>query len=99
MAAADAVWVLGRKGLDWRQERDSFVQQVRASYAPRVLAIESRYEVRTKEGQHRILSWQGLGFIENNGYALVPAEAVEPWLFEGAMADAIAAKEVELVKG
>jgi hypothetical protein len=102
LSAADSVWVLGRRGLEWRQQRDSFLQNVRSQYAPRVLAIESRYELRSKEGQRSALSWQGLGFVGNegkDGQVFLPGEAVEPWLYEGAIADAIAAKQMTVVKG
>ena len=97
LATADSVWVFGRSGLDWRRQRDNLVQEVRASYAPRVIAIETSYQLRHKSGGKILMSWRGLGFHDSNGQLLVPAEAVEPWFFDGVVADAIASGSAEVV--
>ena len=98
LAAADSLWVLGRSGLEWRNQRDAFVQQVRATYAPRVLVIETRYQVRGKDGRQALLTWRGLGFHQSGGQVIVPAEAIEPWLFDSTVADAIASGAAEVIK-
>jgi hypothetical protein len=97
LATADLFWVLGRSGLDWRKQRDDLVQEVRTSYAPRVFVIETSYQLRRKSGEKTLMSWRGLGFHDSSGELLVPAEAVEPWLFDGVVADAIASGAAEVV--
>ena len=97
LATADSLWVLGRSGLDWRRQRDDLVQEVRTSYAPRIVVIETSYQLRHKTGEKTLMSWRGLGFHDSNGQMIVPAEAVEPWLFDGVIADAIAFGAAEIV--
>ena len=96
LAGADAVWVAGRRGLEWRRERDTLTQELRRKYAKRVLTVETRYTL-VKGGQKSSLVWRGLGFHHGDGEVLVPAEAVEPWMFDAAVADALAAGSVEIV--
>ena len=94
LAAADAAWVLGRSGLDWRRQRDEFRQKVHDTYQSRVLLIESRYQVRGKDGATTNLVWRGLGFRDRGMNVVTTAEAVEPWLFDSAIADALDSERV-----
>ena len=49
-----------------------------------------------RRGQKSPLLWRGLAFHAGDGELVVPAEAVEPWLFDGAIADALAAGTLEI---
>jgi hypothetical protein len=91
LAGADSVWSLGQRGLEWRRERDEFIAKVRSDYAPRVVMITTKYRLADGEGQ-----WTGLGFHWEGHEVIAPAEAAEPWLFDAGMADAIAARAVEV---
>ena len=95
LAGADAVWVVGQRGLEWRRERDAFTQELRRKYTGRVLPVETRYTV-VRSGQQSPLLWRGLGFHAGDGEVVVPAEAVEPWLFDAPVADALAAGTLEI---
>jgi hypothetical protein len=55
--------------------------------------------IRAKDGRSTILHWRGLGFHANKGRVLVPAEAVEPWMFEAHIADAISSNNAHVVEG
>jgi hypothetical protein len=91
LAGADSVWSLGQRGLEWRRERDEFVAKVRSEYAPRVVTITTKYKFGDGEGQ-----WMGLGFHWQGNEVIAPAEAVEPWLFDAHLAEAMAARGVDV---
>jgi hypothetical protein len=96
LAGADAVWVVGKRGFEWRLERDAFTKELRQKYASRVLPVETRYTV-VKGAQKSPLAWRGLGFHAGGDEVIVPAEAVEPWMFDAAVAEALAAGTLEII--
>jgi hypothetical protein len=97
LAGADAMWVVGQKGLQWRRERDVFTQSARQNYGSRVLPVETSYMVLTRKGQKSSLVWRGLAFHVGDGEVVAPAEAVEPWLFDAAISEAVAAGAMDVI--
>jgi hypothetical protein len=97
LAAADAVWVVGQRGLQWRRDRDAFTQELHRKYDARVLPVETRYTLLTKDGNRSTFVWRGLGFHAGEGHVLVAAEAVEPWMFDVAVAEGLATGAVEVI--
>ena len=93
LAGADSVWSLGQRGLEWRRERNEFVARVRTEYAPRVVMITTKYRLGDGEGQ-----WTGLGFHWQGNEVIAPAEAVEPWLFDAGLAEAMSDRALQVSK-
>jgi hypothetical protein len=98
LAAADTIWGVGQRGLQWRRERDAFLQHVRDTYGPRVLVAQTRYTAVTGKGERSNFVRHGLVFHTGADEVLAPAEVVEPWMFDPVLAELLSSGAMEVVR-
>ncbi len=96
LLAAEPVWAAGRAGIEWRQQQSERTQKVREQVAGSLFVLETRYILETSAGETATVRHRSMGFLVSGGGLLVPAEALEPWLFDPAVAEAIDHKDVKV---
>jgi hypothetical protein len=96
LLAAEPVWAAGRAGIEWRQRQSERVQKIREQIAGSLFVLETRYVLETSAGETATVSHRSMGFLVSGIILLVPAEAIESWMFDPAVAEAIDHKEVKV---
>ena len=96
LLAAEPVWAAGRAGIEWRQRQSERSEKVRELVAGSLFVIETHYVLETSAGETATVTYRSMGFLVSGGNLLVPAEALEPWMFDAAVAEAIDHKEVKV---
>ncbi len=96
LTAGEPVWVLGNEGLEWRRRQSAFRAQAEEALADSSVSIDCNYEIHGRHGETRQLHNQTLGLLLPSGRVLTAGEAVEPWAFENAMAEALSRHEITI---
>jgi hypothetical protein len=96
LLAAEPVWIAGQAAREWRQNQSTLAARVRSEMGVRLVALETRYELRTKQGEHVSMSSRNLGFVTGDGEVVAPGEAAEPWSFDDSVAQALDRGEVTM---
>jgi hypothetical protein len=98
LRVAEPVWVLGSEGREWRSKRSAFAAQAEEELNKISIPIECSYEISSRAGETRVLRSQSFGFILPSGRILTTAEAIEPWTFDSAIAEALARHEITVTE-
>jgi len=96
LLAAEPVWIAGQSAQEWRRNRTALAGKVRGSLAGNLVMLETRYELRARDGETALLHGWSCGFRMGNGEVVAPAEAVEPWNFDDSMAQALESGDVSV---
>jgi hypothetical protein len=96
LVAAEPVWIAGQAASEWRQNQSTLAARVRNEMRGRLVDLETRYELRTKQGEHVSMSSRNLGFVTGDGEIVAPGEAAEPWSFDDPLAQALDRGEVTM---
>ena len=96
LLAAEPVWIAGQAAREWRQNQSALAARVRSEMSARLVALETRYELKTKQGEHVSMSSRSLGFVTGDGKVVAPGEAAEPWSFDDSLAQALDRGEVTM---
>lgn len=96
LTAAEPVWIFGQNATEWRRNRSELAGRARTILPDSLLSLETRYELRSKNGEVAAARHWSAGFSLGDGEVLAPAEAVEPWSFDNAICEALQKGDVEL---
>ncbi len=99
LTAAEPVW-MASSGLRraWQSAQERVINAADLPAISRSLvAVETRFELKSRTGDTASLQHWSSGFVAGDGRVLVPAESIEPWMFDAEIAEAIAAREVSPV--
>jgi hypothetical protein len=94
LTAAYPVWIAGQSAQEWRRTRSAIAGKARGSVAGRVMMLETRYELKSRDGETVPVEFWSAAFLVGNAGLLAPAEAVEPWSFDEAQAEAISRGDI-----
>lgn len=97
LTAAEPVWTLGNEAQEWRRSRSTFASHANEAFNGPAVSVESSYEIRSRHGETSSLHSKFGGLLLPNGRILTTAEAVEPWMFDPSMAEALSRRDVEIV--
>ena len=87
LTLAEPIWGAGRAV---RARTDAaMLERAQAAMAESIVAVETRYDLRSRDGETARLTHAAIGFLVDTATVLVPAEVVEPWLFDERMAEAV----------
>jgi hypothetical protein len=89
LTAADPIWIFGQAGQEWRRNQSEFAQEAAEGMAGSLVAIETTYELRSRDGEVSTARNWSTGLLMGDGRILTVAEALEPWRFNAALAEAI----------
>jgi hypothetical protein len=95
--AAEPLWVAGRSAAEWRRNQAEIADAARQFAASRLVALETRYQVVSRQGELASIRSDSAGFLIGKRQVLAPAEVVEPWFFNAPIAEAIQAGDIRLV--
>jgi hypothetical protein len=96
LSAAEPVWIANQSAREWLRNRTALAEKIRAALPGHLISLETRYELKSRGGEIAILRNWSSGFLIDNGYAVAPAEAVEPWMFDDSLAEALENGDVTL---
>jgi hypothetical protein len=96
LLAAEPVWIAAQGAREWRQNRTALAESVRSALPGALVSIETRYNLKTRDGQSASIQVHRLGLLRGAGQVIAPAETVEPWKFDDAIAEALEKGEVTL---
>jgi hypothetical protein len=89
LTAAGPVWIAGQSAQEWRRNRSALAARVRSSLNGRLVTLDTRYELKSRDGEIAPLEIARLGLLNSRGEVVAPAEVVEPWSFDDAIAEAL----------
>ena len=89
LTVAEPAWIANQSAREWLRNRTALAGRVRAAIPGHLVSLETRCELKSRDGETATLrTWSG-GFVIGNGYVVAPAEAVEPWSFDDSLAEAM----------
>lgn len=94
--AAEPLWIAGHSASEWRRNRSEVADTARSSAASRLVSLETRYQLRARNGEIAAMRHTSAGFLVGKRQVLAPAEAVEPWLFNSSIAEALENGEIRV---
>jgi hypothetical protein len=97
LSAAEPIWVLGNAGQEWRLANSTFASQAQVALAGSTVSIGCSYQIRGRQGETELLRTESIGSILPSGRILTTAEAIEPWAFDLAVAEALGKHEITIV--
>ncbi len=97
LTAAEPVWTLGNEAQEWRRNRSTFASHANDAFNGPAVSVESSYTIRSRHGETSALHSKFGGMLLPNGRILTTAEAVEPWMFDPSMAEALSRHDVEIL--
>ncbi len=97
LTAAEPVWTLGNQAQEWRRTRSAFASHATQAFNGPAVSVEISYTIRSRSGETSLLHSKFGGMLLPNGRILTTAEAVEPWMFDPSMAEALSRHEVEVL--
>ena len=99
LTAAEPGWIFGQNATEWRRNRSELAGRARTILPDSLVSLETRYELRSKNGEVAAARHWSAGFSLGDGEVLAPAEAVEPWSFDNAICEALQKGDVEAPTG
>jgi hypothetical protein len=96
LLAAEPIWMAGQTARAWRQNRTALAERVRAEMRERIVALETRYELKSRDGTQVAMHAWSMGFLVGKGRLLATAEALEPWSFDDSLAQSLDRGDVTL---
>jgi hypothetical protein len=97
IAAAEPLWSAGYSMRETRRTGSERAERARAEIARSLVVLETRYDVRSRAAEVTTLRHASTGIVIGKGRVLATAEAIEPWIFDAALAEAIGNGEVAVV--
>lgn len=94
LVAAEPVWIAAQGAREWRQNRTALADTVRSSLPRTLVSIETRYNLKARDGQAAAMQVYRLGFLRGAGQVIAPSEVVEPWKFDPSIAEALDRGEI-----
>ncbi len=92
--AAEPVWIAAQGAREWRQNRTALADSVRSLLPRTLVSIETRYNLKARDGQVASVQVYRLGFLRGGGQVIAPSEVVEPWKFDAPVAEALDRGEI-----
>lgn len=96
LLAAEPVWIAGQSAQEWRRNRTALAEKVRAALPGHLVLLETRYQLRARDGEVADLDAWSSGFRIGGGEVVAPAEAVEPWMFNDSVGEALERGDVSV---
>lgn len=86
LTLAEPIWSAGRIE---RSSAGATVNRASEEFRRSGVLLETRYDVTSRGGETARMSHSAAGFLVDGSTVMAPAEALEPWLFDEALAEAI----------
>jgi hypothetical protein len=97
LTAAEPLWAANAAlRRTWEMSREEAARALPV-ISESLAAVETRYDLKSRGGEVVTVRHWSSGFAAADDRVLVPAESVEPWMFDTAIAEAIASREVSVV--
>ncbi len=96
LTAGEPVWVMGNEGREWRRSHSDFSARAEGAVSGSLVSLDSSFEIRARSGDTTVLHSRFVGLLLPSGKVLTTAEAVEPWSFDAALAEAIGRHEISV---
>jgi hypothetical protein len=96
LAAAEPVWIAGQSAQNWRRNRTALAESVRSSLPGPLVSLETRYDLKARDGEIAPMRVCRLGMLTADGQVIAPAEVLEPWSFDDALAEAFERGDVSV---
>jgi len=93
LTIAEPIWAASRPE---RARASAMADSAAAAVNRSMVSLETRYDVVSRGGEAARMSHLSAGFLVDGTQVLVPAEAIEPWLFDEALAEAIGQGDVSV---
>jgi len=99
LKAAQVALNLGSSALGrLRASQKTWDNELRTRFEPTLLVTESRYSLRTKDGQQVDFYVRGVGFRISDDKFVVTGEMIEPWQYDPDSAAALKANDATLLR-
>jgi hypothetical protein len=96
LTAAEPVWAANRTAQDFLTDRTALAAQVGTSIPGNLVVFETRYELKSRTGETARMRSASCGFLVGKSEVVAPAETVEPWAFDDAIAEALERGDVSV---
>ena len=95
LTLAEPLWATSREMQ--RRLDAAAIEQARLALEGSLVAMETRYSTRQRDGEVAARLHVSTGFIVGDGLVLTTAEAAEPWLFDAGLAEAMHLRKLNVV--